>query len=277
MRRARTVRTKAGIFLLALLLLLGLIVALMTSLQTQLLFPTGAVPAAGPLPPAARQLTLDAPQATLGGVHIPAAEPSSDRLLVLGFGGNAWNGSDVAVELHRIFPQADVVVFHYRGYAPSGGTPSAEALLDDAPLVFDEARRLVRPDRIVAVGFSIGSGVAASLASRRPLNGMILVTPFDSLKAVARDLYPWLPSMFLEHEMDAAASLSEADVPVAIVAAAEDEIIPAERTEALRLRARNLVFDRTISGAEHNDLYAREAFHRAMIDALEALASRAAI
>ena len=60
-------------------------------------------------------------------------------------------------------------------------------------------------------------------------------------------------------------------VPVAIVAAQRDEIVPAERTKALRARIPNLVFDRTIRGAGHNDLYARSEFHEAMRAALARL------
>ena len=45
------------------------------------------------------------------------------RLLILGFGGNAWNGQDVASYLHQVFPEADVMAFHYRGYRPSTGRP----------------------------------------------------------------------------------------------------------------------------------------------------------
>ena len=66
------------------------------------------------------------------------------------------------------------------------GSASAEALLADAPLVLDAAVQRVRPQRTIAVGFSIGSAVAASLARRSDVDGLILVTPFDSLKAVAR-------------------------------------------------------------------------------------------
>ena len=51
-------------------------------------------------------------------------------------------------------------------------------------------------------------------------------------------------------------------MPVAIIAAERDEIVPAERTDALRERVRNLVFDRTIAGAGHNDIYARSDFQR---------------
>ena len=102
--------------------------------------------------------------ATLHGIHIPPAKEAKPCLLVLGFGGNAWNGSDVAVFLHRLYPDAHVVAFHYRGYRPSTGKPSAAALLGDAPLVRSFAVKEVQPDNIVAAGFSIGSGIAASLA-----------------------------------------------------------------------------------------------------------------
>ena len=55
-----------------------------------------------------------------------------------------WNGQDVAEYLHELFPDLDVVAFHYRGYAPSTGSPSAEALIADAPLVYDFAVEQVR-------------------------------------------------------------------------------------------------------------------------------------
>jgi uncharacterized protein len=110
---------------------------------------------------------------TLIGIHIPADLPDSGRekkqagdsdgprTLILGFGGNAWNGQNVAEYLHELYPRRDVIAFHYRGYAPSTGAPSAEALIADAPLVYDAAIDLVKPERVIVVGFSIGTGVAA--------------------------------------------------------------------------------------------------------------------
>jgi len=130
----------------------------------------------------------------------------------------------------------------------------------------------MKPEGVVAVGFSIGSGIAAQLAARRKLEGLILVTPFDSLKAVAQSMYPWLPiGAFFDHEIDAATALEKTEVPVAIVAAERDEIVPAERTAALRLHIANLVFDRTIRGAGHNDIYARSDFQDAMREALASI------
>ena len=249
----------------------------MIQFQTELLFPVRAVPPAGPLPPGAERLRVaTADGETLHGVHLPpATQENAPKTLILGFGGNAWNGQEVATYLHGIFPEAHVVAFHYRGYHPSTGSPSADALLEDAPLLFDEAMKRVGPERIVVAGFSIGSGVAARLSRLRKLDGMILVTPFDSLRAVAQDLYPWLPIVpFFQHEMAAADDLAGSATPVAIISAEQDEIIQTTRTDALRQRAGALKFDRTIAGAGHNDIYHRADFQASMREALEAVAPK---
>jgi pimeloyl-ACP methyl ester carboxylesterase len=245
----------------------------MFGFQTQLIFPTHSVARAGPLPPGAERLTVKTPDGdTLHGVHVPPDHPSKTATLLLGFAGNAWNAQDAATYLHELYPDEEVVAFHYRGYAPSTGSPSGEALVADAPLVFDAAVKRVKPKRTIAVGFSIGSGIAANLASARKVTGIILVTPFDSLKLVAQAMFPWLPiGPFFQHEIDAASALERSKVPVAIIAAQHDEIVPAERTAALRKRVGNLVYDRTIKGAGHNDIYARSDFHAAMREALDRL------
>ena len=246
----------------------------MFAMQNHLMFPTHAVVRPGPLPRGSTRLTIAVEGGDeLHGVHVPpAGNGTGQRTLVLGFGGNAWNAEDAATYIHGLFPDADVVAFHYRGYRPSTGSPSAEALMADAPLVYDAAVARVRPEKTVAVGFSIGTGVAAALAGQRPLDGLILVTPFDSLKAVAGDLYPFVPvGALFRHDMDAAAALKASKVPTALVAAEHDEIVSPRRTAALRPSVGNLVFDRTIKGAGHNDIYQRSDFQRAMDEALDAV------
>jgi pimeloyl-ACP methyl ester carboxylesterase len=242
--------------------------------QSSLIFPARMVGGAGPLPAGAERLVVETPDGErLHGVRIRGAAGGEGPLL-LGFGGNGWNAEEVALTLAGHFPEHDVVAFHYRGYRPSTGSPSGRALLADAPLLHDEIMRRYRPSSIVGVGFSVGSGVAARLARERPIAGLILVTPFDSLAAVAAGHYPWLPVRLLfRHEIPAAADLAESRAPVALIAAGRDELIPAERTDALRRRLPNLVFDRTLAGAGHNDVYRHEGFDRALREALAAIAA----
>ena len=253
------------------------VVVVMYAGQTQMLFPAGSAAAGKPvLPPTAERLEVETPDGErLYGAHIaPTRTAAEQRVLVIGFGGNAWNADALAVFLHELFPDADVVAFHYRGYHPSTGRPSAAALLADAPVVYDHVVANLNVERVVAVGFSIGSGVAAHLANRRPLAGAILVSPFDSLEALARQLYPWAPVRWLlRHHMSPAEDLRGVTAPVALVAADRDTIIPPRRTEALRQAVPSLILDRTVADAGHNDLYGRPAFRAAMAEALARIQS----
>jgi len=265
--------------LVALGLALALLLVVVTGLlvvnlfQADILFPVHAVPRAGPLPADAErlELRLDGGE-RLHGVHFPpSALEAGPRTLIIGFGGNAWNGQDVASYLHRVYPDSHVVAFHYRGYAPSTGSPSAEALKEDAPLVYDLAIERVRPTQTIAVGMSIGSGVAANLSRQRKLDGLIMVTPFDSLRRVAGDLFPWFPvGFFFQHELAAADDLKHGNTPIAILAAERDGIVLPARTASLR-QVPNVVFDRTFAGAGHNDVYQRSDFEAALREALKSI------
>jgi uncharacterized protein len=180
------------------------------------------------------------------------------------FGGNAWNAENVALYLHDLFPNAEVVAFHYRGYRPSAGRPSAEALLADSLQIFDHLRP-GHARRVVAVGFSIGSSVAAYLAQHRPLAGMILVTPFDSLEALAREHYWWAPvGLLLRHRMPTIDFIRHTSLPMAFIAAGCDAVVPFRRSEPLRLAIPKLIFDGKIRDAGHNDLYDHPGFKGAM-------------
>lgn len=249
-----------------------IVVGVMWAAQTWLIFPTHLVPATGsPLPPSAERLEFATPDGNrLHGVRIPPTRKTSgDRLVVIGFGGNAWHADSDAVYLHELFSEAEIVVFHHRGYKPSTGQPSAKTLLADAPIIHDQVLSVVGPARIVAVGFSIGSGVAAHLASRRTLAGLILVTPFDSLEAVASDAYPWIPvGLLLRHRMPTVDFVRGLPTPTAIIAAERDTVVPSRRTDALRHGIANLVLDRTIAGTGHNDIYHHPEFRRAMVEAM---------
>ena len=120
---------------LTLAVLYAAVVTGMYLAQTWLLFPTALVGAARvQLPASARRLEARTPDGeVLVGVRIPArGEGGESAPGLLGFGGNAWNADAMALYLHDLFPDREVAAFHYRGYAPSTGKPSAEALLSDS-------------------------------------------------------------------------------------------------------------------------------------------------
>ncbi len=255
-------------FIGALAVLYALGLAVMTYAQTALIFPRAAVGAAPSLPANTERLTLDrAEGVTLHGVRIAGRRP--DLPVLLGFGGNAWNAEAMALYLHQIAPDHDVVAYHYRGYAPSNGQPSAQALLDDAQAI---VAATPASRGIIAVGFSIGSGIAAALADK--VRGLVLVTPFDTLRNVAQQSLPFAPVRLLfRHQIDTLAALQASDTPVTLIAATRDQVIPPARTTALidglaqSGRAGVTVVEIT---AGHNDIYNRTDFQSALRRAIRA-------
>jgi uncharacterized protein len=174
----------------------------------------------------------------------------------------------MAIYLNGLFPNHDVVAFHYRGYSPSSGRPSTQALLADSVVIFDQMSNGSPAKPIIAVGFSIGAGVAVYLARHRPIAGLILVTPFDSLEALAREHYWWAPiGLLLRHRMPTIDFIRDLPTPTAVIAAEHDRIVPARRSSPLKAAVVNLVLERTIE-AGHNDLYAHPAFAEAMHQSL---------
>ena len=261
---------------LTLAALYAVIIAGMYFAQTWLLFPTMLAGAARvQLPASTERLevgTLN--HESLAGVRIPSQrERAEGAPTLLGFGGNAWNAQATALTLHALFPHRDVVAFHYRGYAASTGRPSAQALFSDSLTVFDHLLGAKPGERIIPVGFSIGAAVAAYLAQHRPVAGLILITPFDSLEAVARDLYWWAPvAPLLRNRMPTIEFVRLSHAPTALIIAERDTIVPKRRSAPLRTAIRNLVFERAID-AGHNDLYGRPDFAAAAREALARIES----
>lgn len=170
-----------------------------------------------------------------GAVGARAGDSGAAAPLILLFGGNAEEIS--AAVFDRRWPRDwSVAAFNYRGYGASEGRPSERALTADALVVHDALLRRADVDakRVVLFGRSLGSGIAVKLAAQRPPAGVVLVSPYDSLIAVGRGHYPWLPvATLLRHRFEAIESAPSVQAPLLALVARDDRIIPAERSRAL--------------------------------------------
>jgi uncharacterized protein len=259
-----------------LLAILGLgyagVVVLLYLLQTSLIFPGTHLPSQRlDIPRQPERLQLPAGDgATLHGIWFAGARPEADVLI--GFGGNAQDAEGLGQDLASDFPDVNVVVFHYRGFGPSSGKPSEAALLADALAIYDTIVARIRPARVYAIGISLGSAVAAYLSKERPLAGVLLVTPFDSVEAIAKESYFWVPvGLLLRHRFPSAAFMTGNPTPTAVIAAAEDRVVKPRRTKALTDRLENLVFEATVQGAGHETLYQLPAYATTLQAAFRAL------
>ncbi len=260
-------------FIFTLIAIYAALITVFALMQGAIVFPRSLIGPAPALPHGTQRLSLTRPDGVvLHGSLIAGSDPG--KPLILAFGGNAWNADAVALFLHRILPDHPVAAFHFRGYFPSTGRPSAQALKADTVALHDLVMTTA-PNGVVAVGFSIGSGLAAHLTTQRPMAGAVLVTPFDSLLAVGQQTLPWAPMRFLfRHNIDALSALTASDTPVALILAAHDEIIPPARAKALitGLQAQERpVAHISHLDAGHNDIYSHPKFAPALRTAIDAL------
>ena len=249
----------------------GGVIASLYFAQGWLIFPGSAFRNEGRGPVLAESLELQVEDGVSVHGHLFRSKGASD--LVIGFGGNAQDANLLGQDLAARVLDAHVAVFHYRGYGPSGGQPSERALLEDAVAIHDHLVRRLKPKRVFAVGVSLGSAVATWLSSQRDLAGLVLITPFDSVAAIARETYPWLPvNWLLKHRFASVDFMKGNATPVAVISAGQDRTVRPERTQALVERLDNLVFHAVIEDATHNTILAESGYALAFRQAMDALA-----
>ena len=97
--------------------------------------------------------------------------------------------------------------------------------------------------------------MAVHVAAHRPVRGVILITPFDSLRNVARRHYPVLPvKLLLKHPFDSAALAPDITIPALILIGRQDTIIPSQHAIRLSEVWRGPVEFIIIDGVGHNDI-----------------------
>jgi pimeloyl-ACP methyl ester carboxylesterase len=96
--------------------------------------------------------------------------------------------------------------------------------------------------------------MAVHLAASRPVTGLVLLTPFDSLATVAARHYPFFPvRMLLLDRFDSRSRAPQVAAPTLILAAEHDEIVPRASTESLHAAFRpGLAKFVVVPGTGHN-------------------------
>jgi pimeloyl-ACP methyl ester carboxylesterase len=156
------------------------------------------------------------------------------------------------VPFSEALPGQSLYFVNYRGFGGSTGTPTEAALFADALSVFDQIHR--DHTRIAVIGRSLGSGVAAYVATKRPVSKLVLVTPYDSIERVAQAQYRWFPIfLILKDRFDTLSRVRKIAAPTLILIAENDDVIPRERTDRLVAAfSPNQLKVKLLRGAAHN-------------------------
>src|SRR5882757_3034174 len=185
--------------------------------------------------------------------HVPA---KPGHPVVLYFHGNGDFLAGFFGRFHDLIADGTgIVALSYRGYAGSSGQPSEQGLLRDAAAAYAFTTARYGADKIVAWGFSLGTGVAVALAAEQPVGRLILEAPYTSLADIAASKFPVFPvRMVMKDPFRSDQRMARVTAPLLIMHGARDATIPivfGERLFALAREPKQLV--RFPEGG-HNDL-----------------------
>src|SRR5712672_1120111 len=185
--------------------------------------------------------------------HVPA---KSGHAVVIYFPGN---GDFLAGSVGRFRAIASdgtgLVALSYRGYAGSSGSPSEHGLLQDAAAAYAFTVARYDPGRVVAWGFSLGTGVAVAVAAEHRIGKLILESPYTSTVDVAGALLRIVPvSLLMRDQFHSDQRIARVSVPLLIMHGSDDPAIPihfGERLFALAHEPKQFV---RLAGGGHENL-----------------------
>jgi uncharacterized protein len=191
----------------------------------------------------------------LHGWYVPHAHPRAVVLYCHGNGGNVADWAGAARELHdRV--AVSVLLFDYRGYGRSDGTPTEAGVLADARAAraWLAQRAGIAESQIVLMGRSLGGAVAVDLAANDGARALVLESTFTSLPDVGQTMYPLLPvRLLMRTELDSAAKIARYHGPLLQSHGTADRLIPYPIGRRLFDKANEPKQFIPIAGCDHND------------------------
>jgi pimeloyl-ACP methyl ester carboxylesterase len=170
-------------------------------------------------------------------LYLPYPE-GADKVLIF-FHGNAedigWATGFVAALQEAL--RVHVIAMEYPGYSVYIGEPNAEAILNDAEIVYDFLNMEVGvpQENILLFGRSIGSGPATYLAARKDPGALILMSAYTSIRAVVRDVIGTVAQYLVAERFQNIEEIKQAKCPVLLLHGEEDKLIWKEH--AINLKA----------------------------------------
>ena len=173
---------------------------------------------------------------------------------VLYFGGNAEDVSSSLPAYSLELSNVALYMMHYRGYGGSSGKPTEHDLRQDALAVYNYVS--TRHSEILLVGRSLGSSIAIGVAAQVNPTGLVLITPFDSIQNIAKQVVPFLPIQLLIKDPYLSFQFApKIKCPTLVLAASNDDVVPAKNTaRLLKTFSPGITTLQTIPGTNHNSI-----------------------
>jgi pimeloyl-ACP methyl ester carboxylesterase len=170
-----------------------------------------------------------------------------------GNGGSLSGWGNVAknyTDLHY-----DLFIVDYPGYGKSEGKiHGQQKLYDNLQTVYDDVKTIYPENKIIVLGYSIGTGPAAKLASTNHPKMLILQAPYYSLKDLVKHIYPVVPSFLLKYKFQTNEYLPNCKMPVVIFHGDADRTIYYESSIKLKQSFKKGDTLITLKGFDHNGM-----------------------
>lgn len=208
------------------------------------------------------------------GWYCPAEESKAVILYCHGNGGNVA-GRAATLRFLQQKMNVSVLMFDYRGYGRSEGKATVAGALSDAEAARGELVKVAKVSEsdIVLMGRSIGGAIAIQLAADKPPRGLILESPFSSLREVAYEHFPKLAWLAPKNKLDSMRAISLIRCPLLQSHGDADRVISYESGRRLFAAANEPKHFVTMAGIDHNDRPTRD-YYEAMADFLDRLPNR---
>jgi fermentation-respiration switch protein FrsA (DUF1100 family) len=204
----------------------------------------------------------------LSGWYLPAEEPTHALLYCHG------NAGDIRDWVHAAPPFVEagvsVLIWDYRGYGRSRGSPSEEGLYLDGEAVWSWLEKRAQTDGVPAsvLGKSLGSAVACYLAARKQPNSLILDSAFSSMREVVAQNVPMVPSGVIPKLFESLERAPEINCPSLVVHGGRDMLVPLEQGRRMFQALSGPKAMREIGPAGHNDVSLYPEYHRWILEFL---------
>jgi uncharacterized protein len=182
--------------------------------------------------------------------------------VILFFHGNAGNIVDWS-NASAIFNSLgyDLLLVDYRGYGKSDGTiTSQQQLFDDNELIYERLKKIYPENKITVIGYSIGTGLAAKIASDNKPNQLILLAPYYSLVDMMKTRYSLVPTFLLKYRFETNVYLKNCSTPISIFHGDSDEVIYYESSVKLKKELGDKLKFITLKNQRHNGILENQEF-----------------
>ena len=177
--------------------------------------------------------------------------------IILYFGGVQQDSVALVEKFASHYPDMPFITYNYRGYGKSEGKPTQDKLFVDAMHIYDDLiiRYNYKPEDIILMGYSLGSGVASFLGSQRQVKEILLIAPYDSVYEVLKKRYPFSGiHWILKNKFPSIDFVPRINVPVHIYAGSDDKVVNIKHAKMLKNCVNNLAGFYEYGNVGHNDI-----------------------